>query len=255
MPAPATTESLTALIGLMQPKVYRWALGFTADPDDADDVAQEAFVLMYRRLHQYRGEQSFDGWLYQVTRRVANQRQRTGRRRARLAALEDARRELRAYLTDPGARIDREQMIAIIMAHLELLPPRQRELFDLVDLQGHTPAEVADLTGRQCLDHPRQPLQGPRDDSRGAARRAPVDDRRMSDCRMVRTGVLMRDLEQLERDPMLAAHLTTCARCSADVALVRLATAATAEMLNGPATVGPPAGAGADGHRARDIVA
>ena len=140
-------ESLTALIGLMQPKVYRWALGFTADPDDADDVAQEAFVLMYRRLHQYRGEQSFDGWLYQVTRRVANQRHRTGRRRARLAALEDARRELRAYLTDPGARIDREQMIAIIMAHLELLPPRQRELFDLVDLQGHTPAEVADLTG------------------------------------------------------------------------------------------------------------
>ena len=54
----------------------------------------------------------------------------------------------------------------------------------------------------------------------------------MSDCRTVRTGVLMRDLEQLERDPVLAAHLTTCARCSADVALVRLATAATADMLN-----------------------
>ena len=140
-------ESLAALIGLMQPKVYRWALGFTADPDDADDVAQEAFVLMYRRLHQYRGDQSFDGWLYQVTRRVASQRRRTGRRRARLAALEDARRELRAYFTDPGARIDRERMVAIIMAHLELLPPRQRELFDLVELQGLTPAEVADLTG------------------------------------------------------------------------------------------------------------
>jgi len=54
----------------------------------------------------------------------------------------------------------------------------------------------------------------------------------MSDCRTVRTGVPMRGLEQLERDPVRAAHLTTCARCSADVALVRLATAATADMLN-----------------------
>lgn len=140
-------ESLTALIALVQPRVYRWALGFTADADDADDVAQEAFVLMYRRLHQYRRQSSFDGWLYQITRRVANQRQRTGRRRARLAALDDARRELHAYLTDPGARIDRERLVAIIMAHLALLPPRQRELFDLVDLQGYTPGEVADLTG------------------------------------------------------------------------------------------------------------
>jgi RNA polymerase sigma-70 factor (ECF subfamily) len=140
-------ESLTALIALVQPRVYRWALGFTADPDDADDVAQESFVLMYRRLHQYSRQSSFDGWLYQITRRVANQRQRTGRRRARLAALEDARRELRVYLTDPGARIDRERMVAIVMAHLELLPPRQRELFDLVDLQGYTPAQVAELTG------------------------------------------------------------------------------------------------------------
>ncbi len=40
----------------------------------------------------------------------------------------------------------------------------------------------------------------------------------MSDCQAVRAGVLMRDLGQLERDPILAAHLTTCARCSADVA-------------------------------------
>lgn len=139
--------ALTALIATVQPRVYRWALGFTADPDDADDVAQEAFVLMYRRLHQYSRQSSFEGWLYQITRRVANQRQRTGRRRARLAALDEARRELHAYLTDPGARIDRERMIAIVMAHLELLPPRQRELFDLVDLQGYTPAEVAELTG------------------------------------------------------------------------------------------------------------
>lgn len=140
-------ESLAELIAQLQPRVYRWALGFTADPDEADDVMQDSFVLMYRRLHQYGGQSTFDGWMYQVTRRVANQRQRTGRRRARLAAQHDARRELLAYLTDPGARVDRERMVDLVLATVDLLPPRQREIFDLVDLQGYSPAEVAELTG------------------------------------------------------------------------------------------------------------
>lgn len=139
-------ESLAGLIAQMQQRVYRWALGFTGDPDEADDVMQDSFVLMYRRLHQYRGDSSFDGWMYQVTRRVANQRQRTGRRRARLAARHDAQRELLAYLTDPGARVDRERLVSLVLASLELLPPRQREVFDLVDLQGYSPAEVAEFT-------------------------------------------------------------------------------------------------------------
>ena len=65
-------DALTTLIAAVQPRVYRWALGFTGDPDEADDVAQEAFVLMYRRLHQYRRQSSFDGWLYQITWRVAS---------------------------------------------------------------------------------------------------------------------------------------------------------------------------------------
>lgn len=145
--AAGDAESLAGLIAQMQQRVYRWALGFTADPDDADDVTQDSFVLMYRRLHQYSGESSFDGWMYQITRRVANQRQRTGRRRARLAAQHEARRELLAYLTDPGARVDRERLVSLVLAGLDVLPPRQREIFDLVDLQGYSPAEVAEFTG------------------------------------------------------------------------------------------------------------
>lgn len=54
----------------------------------------------------------------------------------------------------------------------------------------------------------------------------------MSDCRAVRAGVLVRELKELERDPVLASHLATCARCAEDVVMVRLATAATADLLN-----------------------
>jgi RNA polymerase sigma-70 factor (ECF subfamily) len=141
------TNALSLLISDLQPLVFRWALVFTADPDEADDIAQEAFVLMYRRLRQYGGDASFEGWLYRITRRVASQRGRTQRRRARLAGSAKARPEVEVYHTDPGARVDRERLRDLVFESLDQLPPKQREIFDLVDLQGLTPAEAAELTG------------------------------------------------------------------------------------------------------------
>ncbi len=141
------SHALTSLIAELHPQVFRWALVFTADPDEADDIAQETFVLMYRRLRQYGGEGSFEGWVYRITRRVAMQRGRTQRRRARLAESSKARPEIEVYHTDPGARVDRERMRELLLQSLDQLPEKQREMFDLIELQGLTPAEAAELTG------------------------------------------------------------------------------------------------------------
>ena len=51
------------------------------------------------------------------------------------------------YNTDPGARVDRERIADYVRIFFTELPPKQREVFDLVDLQGHEPAEVARLLG------------------------------------------------------------------------------------------------------------
>lgn len=54
------------------------------------------------------------------------------------------------YTTDPGARVDRQRLAGYIRHFFMSLPPRQREVFDLVDLQGHDPIE----TRRQAGDSP-----------------------------------------------------------------------------------------------------
>ena len=51
--------------------VYRWALVYTGDPDDADDVAQDVLVRLATRLDRYTGRSRFTTWLYQVTRNAA----------------------------------------------------------------------------------------------------------------------------------------------------------------------------------------
>jgi RNA polymerase sigma-70 factor, ECF subfamily len=139
--------AFTALVTALQPVVHRWALVFAADPDEADDIVQETFVQMHRHLGQFQGAAPLEGWLYGIVRRAAGQRRRTVRRRLRLAASVRALPERDVYLTDPGARVDRAWVAARVRDAFRGLPARQREVFDLVDLQGYEPAEVARMTG------------------------------------------------------------------------------------------------------------
>jgi len=140
-------SAFTTLVTRYQPAVFRWALMFASDPDEAEDIAQEVFVRMHRQLSQYRSDGSLEAWLYAITRRAANQMRRTHKRRSRLALSPGARPSREVYTTDPGGRVDRERAAAVIREMFAELPPRQREIFDLIDLQGLTPSEVAERTG------------------------------------------------------------------------------------------------------------
>ena len=140
-------SAFTTLVTRFHPAVFRWALMFAADPDEAEDITQEVFVRTYRALGQYSSDGPLDAWLYRITRRTATQMRRTRKRRGRLA-LSPASQPLRdVYTTDPGGRVDRERAASVIRELFAELPRRQREIFDLVDLQGFSPAEAAERTG------------------------------------------------------------------------------------------------------------
>jgi RNA polymerase sigma-70 factor (ECF subfamily) len=139
------TDAFAQLVRAMHPRVYRWALALVADRDEADDVTQEAFVIALRRLGQYRGSRAFPMWLHQITRRTAGHLRRRRTRRMRLASGARALPERTVYETDPGARVDRARVADVVQRYWCELPDRQREILDLVDLQGYGPAEVAEL--------------------------------------------------------------------------------------------------------------
>lgn len=140
-------SAFTTLVTRYQPAVFRWGLMFARDPDEAEDIAQEVFVRAHRQLSQYRSDGSLEAWLYAITRRAANQMRRTQKRRSRLALSPGAQPARDVYTTDPGGRVDRERAAAVIREMFSELPTRQREIFDLIDLQGLTPTEVAERTG------------------------------------------------------------------------------------------------------------
>src|SRR6266496_3163201 len=72
--------------------VYTQALRLVGDPQEAEDVAQEAYLRVYRGLAGFRGDAQFETWLYRI---VANAAMSHLRRRGRFADL----------LADPDAEL------------------------------------------------------------------------------------------------------------------------------------------------------
>jgi len=123
------------------------AARFTDDEDAADDVAQEVLIGLERRVSRFSGASRFSTWLFAVTRNVALSQRSRDRRRAMLLErrLEIAGIEQETVEQDPDA----VQLASLVMQYYDALPKRQRSIFEMVDLQGMTPAEVARQLGME----------------------------------------------------------------------------------------------------------
>jgi RNA polymerase sigma-70 factor (ECF subfamily) len=137
--------AIDLLLARIHPMLYRWTLANATDVDDADDIAQQALVAVYGKIGQFRSESPLAVWLYRLTTRTAAQRRRTFARRKALDARVHANVARRAYETDPGGRVDRDRLSALVRQCYDRLPPQQRAALSLVDLEGYTPAEAAEL--------------------------------------------------------------------------------------------------------------
>jgi RNA polymerase sigma-70 factor (ECF subfamily) len=125
-------------------QIHRWALARTGDRDDADDVTQEVLMRLHRYLSSFDGRSRFTTWLYQVTSSAAADLQRKSVRRARLAVRLE--REAAPASHDPREghdAADEKRVSGLVRTFLHELSERQREIFDLCDLQGFGPAEVS----------------------------------------------------------------------------------------------------------------
>jgi len=141
-------DGLRELVEAAYPTVHRWALVRTGDAMEADDLTQDVMIQMIRKLSRYRGKSRFSTWLYTVTRNAAADGFRRAKRRADVA--EDPR-AVEAFT--PKAPVSADQQVDdgaasdMVQAFFRELPLRQREVFDLVELQGLSSPEVAERLG------------------------------------------------------------------------------------------------------------
>jgi RNA polymerase sigma-70 factor (ECF subfamily) len=119
------------------------ALAWTGDPDDAEDVCQDAFVSALERLPGLRDRERFAAWLAAIVRNRARNVVRN--RSAREALPLDAASA--ASLEDPARDAERAGLRRDLDAALDGLTATQREVLLLHDVEGWRHGEIAVRTG------------------------------------------------------------------------------------------------------------
>lgn len=125
-------------------EVTRWAAAFGGFPGDQDDIAQDVFLVVQRRLPSFDGV-NLEGWLYKITKYVASDyRRRAWFRRWVFGARASA---------DPGEQstpaesLERRQLRGQLRKILDSMSVKHRTAFVLFEIQGYSGEEIAELEG------------------------------------------------------------------------------------------------------------
>ena len=138
---PGAFEELVELTGR---QVYTLAYRLVGDRQEAEDVAQEAYLRVYRSLRTFRGDSRFETWLHRIVANTALNHMRT---RARFGDLTDEPdRILRIVESDATDVVDVPQREELAKA-LSHLPHAQRVAVVLKDVYGFPTAEIAERLG------------------------------------------------------------------------------------------------------------
>jgi RNA polymerase sigma-70 factor (ECF subfamily) len=131
-------------------RVYSLCLRMTANTAEAEDLAQEAFLQLFRKIATFRGESAFSTWLHRLSVNVVLMHLR--KKSLPVVSLEETTQggEEDAPKKDFGAEdlalagsIDRLQLQKAV----DSLPPGYRSIFVLHDVQGYEHNEIATLVG------------------------------------------------------------------------------------------------------------
>jgi RNA polymerase sigma-70 factor (ECF subfamily) len=133
-------------------RVYALCLRMLRDPIEAEDLVQDVFVLLFRKINTFRGESAFSTWLHRLAANLVLMRLRKkSPPTVSIEASADLDDEISSPAIDLGIRdlflegsIDRVTLDRCI----ERLPAGYRAMFILHDVQGYQHKEIAQMVGR-----------------------------------------------------------------------------------------------------------
>src|ERR1700719_1984033 len=132
-------------------RVYALCLRMTGDPVDAEDLTQEAFLQLFRKIHTFRGESAFSSWLHRLTANIVLMRFR--KKRPVPVSLDemtstDGEKDRPAFeIGGPDLRLAGVFDRVNLHTAIERLPEGYRSMFLLHDVQGYEHKEIAHMLG------------------------------------------------------------------------------------------------------------
>jgi RNA polymerase sigma factor (sigma-70 family) len=131
-------RAIATLVSGSHAQVQRFARTLCSTPEDAEDAAQEALIVLYRKIGTLRAAAALGSWMFQIVRNECIRRARLALRRPASAAMVEPSAEDAAL-----ARLELERIVDSIAG----LPPEQRAVLVLRDIQGLSGSATAQTLG------------------------------------------------------------------------------------------------------------
>lgn len=145
------SRAFERLYKLHSRRVYGLCLRIAGNPTEAEDLTQEAFLQLFRKIHTFRGESRFSTWLHRLAVNVVLMRLRKNRypEVSLDATVEPGDEDSRPLIELGGPDL----RLSGVLDHVNLsnainqLPDGYKEMFILHDVEGYEHKEIAGTLG------------------------------------------------------------------------------------------------------------
>ena len=149
-------SAFSQLLDDYQQKVFGTCISFIPNKEDAEDVAQEVFLEVFKSIHKFKGDSKLSTWIYKIATNKCLEFIRKKNTKKRFAFMQtimgnEIPLDKTSYFTEvnhPGILLENKEKSAIIFKAINTLPESQRVIFTLAKIDDKSYQEIVEITGK-----------------------------------------------------------------------------------------------------------
>ncbi|MEN6357834.1 MAG: sigma-70 family RNA polymerase sigma factor [Armatimonadota bacterium] len=145
-------KAFDELVTHFQKRVYNFAYGIAGNYDDANDIAQEAFVRVFNSISTFRGDANFTTWIYRIVTNVFLDERKKAKNHRQVSLDEiidldetSVSRQIEDEKPLPGEIAESKERNKAVRTAIASLPDYQRVIMTLYHLHDRSYEEIADI--------------------------------------------------------------------------------------------------------------
>jgi RNA polymerase sigma factor (sigma-70 family) len=148
--------AFSLLIDDYQQKVFHTCISFVPNKEDAEDIAQEVFLEVYKSIGKFKGNSKLSTWIYKICTNKCLEFIRKKNAKKRLVFMQrilgtEIPLDKTNFFTEfnhPGILLEHKERSETIYLAINTLPESQKIVFTLAKLDGKTYQEIVEITGK-----------------------------------------------------------------------------------------------------------
>jgi len=146
-------EAFRSLVDTYQQRVIRTCKGFVQSDDDAEDIAQEVFIEIWKSFNKFRGDAELSTWIYRISVNKSLNFIRSAYKRKMLSFFQFPDSTISSFTDDlavstdysPDDDLGRSEQAEAVKKAIDSLPSKQRTAFILSKYDDLSYKEIADV--------------------------------------------------------------------------------------------------------------